>query len=654
MSADETIATLIDQWLAEADAGRLLSAADLCPDDPALTAVVEERISVLRQFHTLSRPDETTVLLAVADTQTAIGPTTPGGQTVLGPGDLFHKFRIVRELGRGGMGVVFHARDTTLDRDVALKVVRPDVAARPGTTARFLREARAMAALRHDHVVEVYQADEVDGVPFVAMPLLAGETLAERLERARPLPPAEVVSLGRQLAAGLAAVHAKGLVHRDLKPSNVWLDADTGRAKLLDFGLARDAGEGDGVTTPGTVLGTPAYMSPEQANGLATDARSDLFSLGTVLYEAATGKSPFGGGSLTATLAAVGEKDPPPARTVNPAVHAALSDLVRRLHAKRPDDRPRSAAAVAEELERLPTGNVPETITLPAASVPAKSRWWWWPIRIKIAITITVGMFAFVAVYVGTIHKRAPLGPSVALNPTTEVLPSEALPEKKLWPKGDPLPPSPPVKLNTEPNPEPTPRGRLPVRVRSLEVQRFEGINDKPSRPRGAIGKDTFGATLGDEIEVKAELSRPAYAYLCAFRPDGKEVVLFPQDETDVPERTDRPIYPSKRRDTRYVLADGVGLWVVVLIASPDPLPAYKTWRARHAGGPWKAVAGTRDVVWADDGQWLKELVPGPSPTRGEKSIAGKAPVTELVDWLRKEAPGATVSAVGFTVVAKE
>ena len=645
MSSEDTITALIDRWLSEADAGRLLSAADLCVDHPTLTTQVDDRIAVLRHFHSLSRTDENTVLLAVSDTQTAAESSPPGGRAVLGPGAVFHKFRIVRELGRGGMGVVFHARDTTLDRDVALKVIRPDAAVRPETATRFLREAKAMAALRHDHVVEVYQADEVDGIPFVAMPLLAGETLSGRLDRERPLPAAEVLSLGRQLAAGLAAVHAKGLVHRDLKPSNVWLDADTGRAKLLDFGLARDAGEGDAVTTPGTVLGTPAYMSPEQANGLPTDARSDLFSLGTILYEAATGKSPFGGGTLTATLAAVGEKDPPPVRSVNPAVSAALSGLIQRLHAKQPDDRPKSAAAVVEELQRQAIDPVPETIAVPASSLPARRRSWW-PIRIKIAITITVGMFALVGIYLTVTHRANPDRGQVAWNSKVPDAGSDKLPGP--WRAGGTNKQSKNpdvVKMGMDPGPI--------VRVRSLQVYRYAAIDDRETRPEGVIGEHTFGATFGDEIEVKAELRDPAYAYICAFRPDGKDVVLYPQDETDVPERTDRPVYPSKRRDARYVLDDGVGLWVIAVIASPDPLPDYKTWREKHPAGPWKSVPGTRDVVWADDGQWLQQLVPGRGPVRHQRIVADKAPVAGLVDWLRKEVPRATVSAVGFTVVAK-
>jgi serine/threonine protein kinase len=264
-----------------------------------------------------------------------------------------HRYQILGELGQGGMGIVYQARDRQLGRDVALKVLRPDLAANPSSAERFLREARALAAVRHDHVVEIYDYGQQNDVLFATMPLLSGETLETRLKRHSPLPPTEVIRIGAELAAGLDAVHDKGLIHRDLKPSNVWLETPSGRVKLLDFGLARDPQAEDRVTNPGAVTGTPAYMSPEQVNGLALDARSDLFSLGSVLYKAATGQLAFAGPTLTATLAAVGEKEPIPARTVNPSVPAGLSDLIERLHQKKPANRPASAAEVMKELRGL-------------------------------------------------------------------------------------------------------------------------------------------------------------------------------------------------------------------------------------------------------------------------------------------------------------
>jgi hypothetical protein len=218
-------------------------------------------------------PNSVTNAVTIANSGKSAPPVTIGSLQSFG------RYEIIAVLGKGGMGVVYQARDPQLSRDVALKVMRPDVAAKPDSSDRFLREARAMATFRHDHVVEIYEYGELDGVRFVTMPLLAGEHLTARLDRQGALPAAEVVRIGMELADGLAAVHEKGLIHRDLKPSNVWLEAPNGRVKLLDFGLARDCGANDRLTHIGTLVGTPAYMSPEQVNGPDVDARSDLFSL---------------------------------------------------------------------------------------------------------------------------------------------------------------------------------------------------------------------------------------------------------------------------------------------------------------------------------------------------------------------------------------
>ena len=203
------------------------------------------------------------------DTQPSNQPPRDAGTVsfapAAGPGELgrLGQYRVLKELGRGGMGAVYLAEDATLGRKVALKVMLPGFAAQDAARARFLREARAVAALKHDHVVTVYQAGEEGGVPFLAMELLAGKSLDEWLRPDRRATPAQVVPIGRQIAEGLAAAHAAGLVHRDIKPANVWLEAPKGRVKLLDFGLARGAGGGDpGLTGAGDILGTPAYMAP--------------------------------------------------------------------------------------------------------------------------------------------------------------------------------------------------------------------------------------------------------------------------------------------------------------------------------------------------------------------------------------------------------
>jgi WD40 repeat protein/serine/threonine protein kinase len=306
-------------------------------------------------------------------------------------------YRVLQVLGTGGMGVVFQAEDLQLQRLVALKVVKPELAASTGARQRFQREARAAAALTHDHIVTIYQVGEDRGVPFLAMQLLQGESLEDRLRRqlgpqgAAPLAVAEALRIGRQIAEGLAAAHEHGLIHRDIKPANIWLEARQGdretrrqgdkagvpsvslspclpvslspsfRVKLLDFGLARVIDDDERVTDPGTIAGTPQYMAPEQAEGKGVDARCDLFSLGCVLYRLCTGDVPFKGTGTLGVLRALALEQPRPPRELNPEVPPELSDLILRLLAKKPANRLPSARAAAEALAalaaRLPAGD---------------------------------------------------------------------------------------------------------------------------------------------------------------------------------------------------------------------------------------------------------------------------------------------------------
>src|SRR4051794_36430503 len=292
-------------------------------------------------------PDEADDVVDLASASTVLHPVAQTSTTQAAeaarppdavPGDRLGQYRLVRELGAGGMGLVFEAEDEWLNRRVAVKVLRSDLPAEQAARERFLREARAMAAVEHENVCTIYQVNEADGRPYMAMQLLAGETLEARLDREPSLPVAEAARIGRQVALGLAAAHAKGLVHRDVKPSNVWLEAGTGRVKLLDFGLAlprdhaeRAPAEGAGLaslTQTGFVIGTPAFMSPEQARGLPLDGRSDLFSLGTILYLATTGERPFDGPTAMAVLRSLDSHQPVRVNVKRPDVPAAFSNLI--------------------------------------------------------------------------------------------------------------------------------------------------------------------------------------------------------------------------------------------------------------------------------------------------------------------------------------
>ncbi len=259
-------------------------------------------------------------------------------------------YRVLQVLGAGGMGVVYRAEDPQLKRPVALKAILPKAGASESARKRFQREAQAAAAITHDNIVQIYQVGEDRGVPFMAMQFLDGESLEACLKRERRLPAPEVVRIGRETAEGLAAAHEHGLIHRDIKPPNLWLEGAKRRVKILDFGVARAAGDDAHLTQPGAIIGTPAYMAPEQAGARPVDQRCDLFSLGCVLYRMATGAIPFKGNDTISILAALAREDPPAPASLNPDVPAALSDLVMWLLQKDPVKRPASAQEVVETL----------------------------------------------------------------------------------------------------------------------------------------------------------------------------------------------------------------------------------------------------------------------------------------------------------------
>jgi tRNA A-37 threonylcarbamoyl transferase component Bud32 len=533
------------------------------------------------------------------------GGTTPGSfPPESAAGRRLGGYRLVALLGAGGMGEVYAAEEEAdLPRRVAVKVMRPEQAARADARARFLREARAAARLQHDHVVPIYYVGEDGGVPFFVMPLLPGETLEDRLRRESALPPAEVLRVGREAAEGLAAAHAAGLVHRDVKPSNLWLEAPSGRVKVLDFGLAREAGSADGLTRDGAVVGTPGYLAPEQADGRPADTRCDLFGLGCVLYRAATGRPPFGGQTSVALLRAVAEFDPPAPSAVRPGVPAVLSDLILRLLEKDPADRPASAREVAATL-RAVDGR-------PVAAPPRRARR---PLR--------AALWALPAVLAGL----------------------------ALWRFAAPGPPvGPPAVPTGGAGARPAAAG--PLRVDRLDVLHVANLQGK-GQTRGVLGKKSFTAHRGDGVTVEAKLSRPAYAYLIAFRPDGTEDVCFPERADEPPPLTDRPRFPSASQGLEYGLDEGEGLAVFAVLASAEPLPPYREWRARRGAGPWRREATPPGVVWWYDGAGAEGLTA--NGERGAREAAGRAAVVRLADWLRREGGAEAVAAVGFAVLPKD
>jgi serine/threonine protein kinase len=267
------------------------------------------------------------------------------------PGHLgrFGEFEILEVVGRGGMGVVMKAHDEKLQRIVAIKAMAPQLATSATARRRFQREAHSAAAVSHDHIVTIHEINEADGLPYIVMQYVGGESLQQRLDRVGPLELTEILRIGMQTASGLAAAHAQGLIHRDIKPANILLENGIARVKITDFGLARAVDDAS-VTQSGVIAGTPMFMAPEQAAGTPVDHRADLFSLGSVLYALCTGHPPFRATGTMAVLKRVMEDTPRPMRDVNPEIPDWLCDIVAKLHAKKPEDRFQSAREVAELL----------------------------------------------------------------------------------------------------------------------------------------------------------------------------------------------------------------------------------------------------------------------------------------------------------------
>jgi serine/threonine protein kinase/Tfp pilus assembly protein PilF len=317
-------------------------------------------------------------------------------------GSAISHYGVLEQLGSGGMGVVYKAKDTRLGRNVALKFLPDDVSQDSQAIERFRREARAASSLNHPNICTIYDIGEFEGRPFIAMELLEGQTLRSRLS-GRPVPVSELLDIGIQIVDGLQAAHAKGIVHRDIKPANIFL-VEKGPAKILDFGLAKlarqeqqvadalavsslrtqvDMPQGTLLTNPGSSIGTVAYMSPEQARGEELDARSDLFSLGVVLYEMSTGVLPFSGTTAALIFDGILRSEATPATTLNPKLPLAIENIFAKALEKDTDLRYQTAAELRTDLKRLkrdldsnrrPAADKTETSSSAVASVATASK----------------------------------------------------------------------------------------------------------------------------------------------------------------------------------------------------------------------------------------------------------------------------------------
>ncbi|MDQ3697074.1 MAG: serine/threonine protein kinase, partial [Gemmatimonadota bacterium] len=268
-----------------------------------------------------------------------------------------HQYELAGEIGRGGMSVVYRARDLRLNRPVAIKVLPPELAHDPAIRTRFTREAQTSALLSHAHIVPIYDVGEREGIAYFVMALITGGNLAALLAREPRQPIDEVRRLLCEIADALAYAHLRGVIHRDIKPDNILLDGDSGRAMVTDFGIARAIEAGTRLTVTGVAVGTPTYMSPEQAVGeREIDGRSDIYSLGVLAYQMLTGRVPFTGGNTMALLLKHVTDRPRPIAELRPEAPSALREAIERALMKAPEDRWPTAAALRDALT---SGEVP-------------------------------------------------------------------------------------------------------------------------------------------------------------------------------------------------------------------------------------------------------------------------------------------------------
>jgi eukaryotic-like serine/threonine-protein kinase len=347
---------------------------------------------------------------------------------------------VLAGLGEGGMGVVFKAFDKTLHRMVAIKVLAPRLASSQGARRRFIREARAAAAINHPNVITIHSVSVQQEMPYLVMEYIAGTTLHHRIREGPPLEVEEALRIAVQVASGLAAAHEQGVIHRDIKPANIMLEDGVERVKITDFGLALAAIDSPTITSAGQMVGTPSYMSPEQVRAAgAIDSRSDLFSLGCVLYAMFVGHSPFRGQQTLEVIRLVSEFHPPPLHEVCPRVPRALSEVVRRLLEKNPKDRFQTASELAVVLkQQLAAAHA-------ARSEGGDRRPGAWPGRPPLARTTRLvtaaAMLALVAAAVAWWRWKAPTA-GVAPRPLVAATPSPSAPPK---------PPAPPKPAGARP-----------------------------------------------------------------------------------------------------------------------------------------------------------------------------------------------------------
>jgi serine/threonine protein kinase len=511
------------------------------------------------------------------------------------------KYLIGEELGAGGQAITCKARDPDLERDVVLKIFHSAISADEQET--ILREGRALASVESPYVARCHTVDRHEGMPFLVVEYVAGGSLAQR-HKDHPLSITAALELVGRLAEGLAAVHARDVRHRDIKPENI-LVGDDGQPRLIDFGLTVRPGE-DSTS----LVGTLAYMAPEQARGDSIDARTDLFGLGGVLYFLLTGRPPHNpqlGDSFEQRLERARACRITPPRALNPAVPAAVNDLCLKCLA--PD--PRQRFESARELER---------------AIRRLLRWrrLRWPLGGALAACLALAVLAWAC-----------------------------------WPRPKPTTPVQDPGTQVE-NGETRNASSAPLEVESLNVLHYASRSDKKVFDWRLLGTQSGETKVDDFVMIRAQLSEAAYTYLLAFNFNGEEQLLLPVGANLTPDPSVRPprarklSYPPGKEG--FELSDDAvgGLQAFVVVASRTALPPYAAWRKTRGRAAWRKLPPGKGV-WFGDRERLDPTVLGVGRVRGrQKGLPGAPPLTALCRSLVPAGSDWIVEAVAFPVRAKE